>query len=159
MAKALSTFNVFDKTTVAEIHQLVKSIDNLRWTTRTMLTSGRGIDNATCRYDFCGHSQMDIDTKNKLKSLAPKFENSQLAEIAVNRYNPGDFLGKHKDRHFYRKNIVIALQENGDGLFVDDTGEFIEDVAGQAVLFEGIGPAHSVQPVKNERFVLIYLYE
>jgi len=159
MVKALSKFKVFDKDHVFKIKELAESIDDLRWTTRTVLSAGRGIDGASCHYDFCGHAQMDNDTKNKLKDFAPKFENFRLAEIALNRYNIGDFLGKHKDRHYYRRNLVIALQEEGDGLYIDDTNEFIKDVLGQGVMFEGIGPAHSVPPVKNKRFVLIYLYE
>lgn len=159
MEKALSTFNVFDKTTVNELKLLAESIDNLRWTSRTTLTAGRSINGSSCQYKFCGHSQMPLDIKSKFKILAPKFENYKLAEIALNKYDIGDFLGKHKDRHYYRKNLVIALQESGDGLYINDTDEFIEDVAGQAVEFTGIGPAHSVPPVKNKRYVLIYLYE
>lgn len=159
MVRALSKFKVFDNETASEIRLLAESIDDLRWTTRTMLSAGRGIDGAQCCYDFCGHAQMDVNTKAKLKELAPKFKNFRLAEIALNRYNIGDYLGKHKDRHFYRRNLVIALQENGDGLYVNDAEEFIEDVLGQGVMIEGIGPAHSVPPVKNKRYVLIYLYE
>lgn len=159
MAKALSTFNAFDLATSAELRKIAEAIDPLRWKTRHGLSPGRGIDNATCRYNFCGHAQMDDTTKNMLKKLAPVFDDCKLAEIAINKYQVGDYLGKHKDRHYYRKNIVIALQASGDGLYIDDTGEFIEDKLGQGVIFEGIGPAHSVPPVKNERYVLIYLYE
>jgi len=157
--KALSVFNIFDKKTANELKELAQSINELRWTTRTKLSSGRGIGGATCHYNFCGHAQMETSLKEKLKTLAPLFDNYKLAEIAINRYKVGDYLGKHKDRHFYRRNLVIALQEQGDGLYINDTDEFIEDVAGQGVLFNGIGPAHSVPPVANERYTLIYLYE
>jgi hypothetical protein len=159
MVKALLISKFFDKETAFDVRKIAESIDDLRWTTRTALSAGRAIDNSTCHYDFCGHAQMPAPIKEKLKELAPVFEDFKLAEIAINRYNPGDYLGKHKDRHYYRRNLVISLQENGDGLFVDDTDEFVEDVAGQGVLFEGIGPAHSVPPVSHSRYTLIYLYE
>jgi hypothetical protein len=157
--KALLISNYFDKQTAIKLKKIVESIDNIRWTSRTSLSAGRAIDNSTCRYDFCGHAQMPPTVKETFKELAPTFKDFKLAEIAINRYKPGDYLGKHKDRHYYRRNLVISLQEDGDGLLVDDTNQFVKDVAGQGVLFEGIGPSHSVPPVAHDRYTLIYLYE
>jgi hypothetical protein len=102
---------------------------------------------------------MPKNAKDRLKELAPEYKDYLLAEIAVNRYKPGDYIGKHRDRDFYRRNLVIALQANGDGLQIDNPLEFIEDVAGQGVLIEGVGPVHSVPPVNQTRYCLIYLYE
>lgn len=157
--KALSKFKIFNEDIVDQINDQISSIEDLRWTTRDFLSPGRGIDGASCHYKFCGHAQMPISVKNFLKLISPKFDGYKLAEIALNKYDVGDYLGKHKDRHYYRKNLVIALQENNDGLFIDDTDEFIEDKIGQAVMIDGIGPAHSVPPVKSQRYTLIYLYE
>jgi len=159
MERELTISNVFEKHVVRELYNMSLSIDEPRWVRRTKLSYGRGIDGASCEYDFCGHAQMPVEIKNYLKFIAPKFENFKLSEIAINRYKPNGYLGKHKDRHYYRKNLVIALQELKDGLYIDDHNKFIEDIAGQGVIINGIGPAHSVPPVKNLRFTLIYLYE
>lgn len=159
MKARLQVSNVLDKDTVQQVRNLVDAVIDPYWVTRTDLSHYRGIDGSSCRYKFLGHAQMPADLKNFLKKLAPNYPNFFLAEIAVNRYDEGDYIGKHKDRHLYRRNLVVALQEFGDGLYVDETKEFIEDVAGQGVLFEGVGPIHSVPPVKNKRYCLIYLYE
>jgi hypothetical protein len=159
MENALMIFKFFNKDQVNELFEISTKIEEPRWVRRTNLSYGRGIDSASCDYDFCGHAQMSFEMKKYLKSIAPIFDDCKLAEIAINRYKPNGYLGKHKDRHYYRKNLVIALQEFKDGLYIDDENRFIEDVAGQGVVFNGIGPAHSVPPVKNIRFTLIYLYE
>lgn len=150
---------IFEKDVVLNILDVVKQIEEPRWVSRTRLSYGRGINGASCSYDFCGQQQMKIETRKMLENLAPKYTDYPLAEVAVNRYKVNDYLGKHRDRHYYRKNLVIALQELGDGLYIDDTDEYIEDMCGQGFLIDGIGPAHSVPPVKNLRYTLIYLYE
>jgi 5-methylcytosine-specific restriction endonuclease McrBC GTP-binding regulatory subunit McrB len=159
LSQNLEVFKVFDSATVKDIVEVVSSIEPARWMTRKEMAKRRAINGEGCHYDFCGHSQMSLDQKSKLKNLAPKFEGFPLAEVAINRYNVGDYIGKHKDNDFYRLNLVIALQQLGDGVLNEDSGEFIEDVEGQGVLFRGIGPIHSVPPAKNLRHCLIYLYE
>jgi hypothetical protein len=150
---------IFEKSTVELINNLISHIDDPRWVLRNYLPPGRGVDGASCSYLFCGHAQMPVFVKNKLTELAPNYADCELAEIAINRYRKGDYLGKHRDRHLYRKNLVVSLQENGDGLMFDDTDIFVEDSIGQGILFEGVGPSHSVPPVKTLRHSLIYLYE
>ena len=150
---------IFDRQQVLEVLSLINVLEGPRWVNRNKLAPGRGINGATCKYDFCGQAQMDQKTRAILESMAPKFKDFPLAEVAINRYNIGDYLGKHRDRHYFRKNLVIALQEKGDGLYIDDTDEFFEDKIGQGIMFNGIGPAHSVPPVKSLRYTLIYLYE
>lgn len=159
MSQKLILVDVFKKDMITEIRTMCQYIEPARWSHRTVLGFPRAVGNSDCRYDFCGHNQMPVDLKEKLINHAPKFEGFNLNEVAINRYNIGDYIGKHKDRDLYRLNLVIALQENGDGLLIDDTGEFIEDKAGQGVLIEGVGPVHSVPPVKNTRYSLVYLYE
>jgi hypothetical protein len=102
---------------------------------------------------------MTKELKEYIAGLAPKYPGMDLERFAVNRYRVGDFIGPHKDQHMYIKNLVVALQENGDGLFIDEHDIFVPDKVGQGVAFEGIGPVHSVPEVKNLRFVLIYLYQ
>jgi hypothetical protein len=159
MPPGLTVFEIFSVDKVSAVLDLIGNIEDERWITRTELSAGRGINGAKCHYDFCGHSQMDLKTRNSLKKTAPSFENFSLAEVCVNRYKVGDFIGEHRDRHIYRRNLVISLQQLGDGLLINESNTFIEDKLGQCVMFEGIGPSHSVPTVKNNRYSLIYLYE
>lgn len=145
---------------VDEINNRIQDLEELRWVRRTNLGRGRGIvDSADCAYDFLGDKQMPKELKDFLESVAPKAGIFGLKEICINRYRKGDYIGPHKDKDLYIKNIVISLQDSSDGLYVNDTDEFIKDKKGQAVWFTGVGPTHSVPPVKEERHVLIYLYE
>lgn len=159
MSQKLELIDVFTKDTATEIKVECEDIESPRWVHRSSLEIPRAVNDATCRYDFCGHSQMPKSLKEKLFNLAPKFDGFELGEIAINKYNVGDFIGKHRDRDLYRLNLVVSLQEMGDGLMIDDIGEFIEDKLGQGVLIKGVGPVHSVPPVKHVRYSLVYLYE
>ena len=159
MSQKLQLINIFTKDMANGIKDQCADIESPRWVHRDKLGAPRVVGDATCRYDFCGHNQMPRSLREKLFDLAPKFEGFQLGEVAINRYNIGDYVGKHRDRDLYRLNLVVSLQETGDGLMIDDTGEFIEDKLGQGVLIKGVGPVHSVPPVKNVRYSLVYLYE
>lgn len=155
----MNVSQIFDKNTANIILQLIKKLESARYIKRNILPVGRGIDGSSCNYNFCGEMSMPKDLRKYLREIAPTYKDALLGEVAINKYDVGDFIGKHKDRDLYRYNLTIALQELGDGLYVDDYESFIEDIAGQGVLFEGVGPAHSVPKVKYERYCLIYLYE
>lgn len=159
MKEKLTISKIFDRQTATEIRNSIESLEPARWVNRSYLQYGRSVEGSGCCYDFCGHKQMPEKMRTDLKNIAPQYDGFPLAEIAVNRYKVGDFIGKHRDRDLYRLNLVIALQESGDGLLIDDENVFVEDVIGQGVLFKGVGPVHSVPPVKNQRYSLIYLYE
>ena len=155
----LKVKQLLDKDDVVKILDKIKEIEEPRWFTRDVFAPGRGQLGSACKYDYCNQIHMKKETVEFLEQYAPKYSDFFFNEVAVNKYNIGDFIGPHRDRDIYRRNIVISLQEDGDGLFVDDTNEFIEDKAGQAVIIDGIGPVHSVPKVKNERYSLIFLYE
>lgn len=148
-----------DKDTALTAKQYAETLEEERWVKRSQLTPPRQVDGSSCSYDFCGHSQMPGHVVDFLKSIAPHFEEHKLAEIAINRYNIGDYLGKHKDFDYYRKNLVIALQDSEDGVLINDENKFIKDSVGQGICIDGIGPVHSVAPVNNKRYSLVYLYE
>jgi len=148
-----------DKETAAKAREYAEQLEEPRWIRRSSMPTPRQVDGSTCAYDFCGHSQMPKHIIEFYKSIAPFFEDHRLAEIAINRYKIGDYLGKHRDVDYYRKNLVISLQDGDDGLIIDDDNEFIKDSMGQGVCIEGIGPVHSVAPVNNKRYSLVYLYE
>jgi len=158
MREKFQVFDVMDNFLCRQILDLARKIEDSRWIRRNELDPIRGLEGEKCQYDFCGHSQMPRNLVPFLKNIAPSYKDFFLNEIAINRYKIGDFIGKHRDRHLYRRNLVIALQEEGDGLMIEDN-YFLEDKIGQGVLFEGIGPIHAVPPVKKERYSLIYLYE
>jgi len=159
MKDNLVIYEVFDKDTVESVYKLIESIEEPRWIRRTKLQPGRAINNSTCAYDYCNHMQMKKEMKEQLKEIAPVYEDFKLADLAVNRYKIGDYIGQHKDKHDFRRNLVISLQESGDGLYIDEEDKFVEDKIGQGVLIEGIGPIHSVPPAKKLRYSLVYLYE
>jgi hypothetical protein len=151
--------NYLDKDTAVKAREYAESLEEPRWVRRSKLTPPRQVDNSSCAYDFCGHSQMPEHIVKFLKSIAPYFEEHRLAEIAINRYNIGDYLGKHRDFDYYRKNLVISLQDGNDGVAIDDDNQFIQDSIGKGICIDGIGPVHSVAPVNNKRYSLVYLYE
>jgi len=151
--------NYLDKLTAMRAKQYVENLEDVRWVRRSKLTPPRQVENSTCAYDFCGHSQMPKHMVEFLKSIAPHFSDHKLAEIAVNRYKVGDYLGKHRDFDYYRKNLVISLQDSEDGVLINESNEFIKNSIGQGICIDGIGPVHSVAPVNNQRYSLVYLYE
>lgn len=157
--QGVSVDQIFDESTSAEILNKLGNIEDPRWIRRDELESRRGVGDSGCAYDYCNQLQMTKELKEYIAGLAPKYPGMDLERFAVNRYRVGDFIGPHKDQHMYIKNLVVALQENGDGLFIDEHDIFVPDKVGQGVAFEGIGPVHSVPEVKNLRFVLIYLYQ
>lgn len=150
---------IFDKETVVNIVNKIKEIDESRWHVRDTFGPGRGLLDATCRYDYTNQIYLDKETVDYLKSHAPVYKDYFLNEVAINRYNVGDYMGPHRDRDVHRKNVVISLQEDEDGLLLDESNRFIEDRLGQGVVITGIGPVHSVPKVRNERYSLIFLYE
>ncbi|MOA69051.1 hypothetical protein D3C78_1970140 [compost metagenome] len=64
---------------------------------------------------------------------------------------------EHIDIALYRHNMVVALNDQGDG--VECSGEFFPDVPGRATIFPARSEPHAVPPVKHLRFVLLCLYE
>ena len=53
---------------------------------------------------------------------------------------------------------MIHLEDSDeDGLMIEDTFHPLRE--GRMTVFKGAGLLHSVPPVKNERYTLIYLYE
>lgn len=140
-------------------HFLSELQDDAYWIRRDELGAVRGLNGAQCSYDFMGHPNMPYDLKKFVKEICPKRDGYLLSDMVINRYKPGDFIGTHKDRAHFRMNTVIALHEEGDGIYIDEEEKFIEDKIGQGITLYGTGPTHSVPAVKNLRHVLIYLYE
>lgn len=96
-----------------------------------------------------------------LKLAAPTIQDHWLEEIVINKYNIGDSIPPHYDKHLYRKFVLIFLSESGDGLTIhhNDKEIFIEDKLGYGLEFTGVDTLHEVKPVKHKRYSLIYLYQ
>jgi hypothetical protein len=142
--------------------ELVKELDELhpaRWVKRTKMHQLRATTNdMSCSYSIAANRALGTEMQEKLLNLAPTIEKHRVAEVVINRYLPGDFISKHLDRAiFYVYNMTIALQTGTDGVEIE--GIKYPDVAGNGVVFRGPGLEHSVPPVTNKRYTLIYLYE
>jgi len=142
------------KEALEEIHKLHPA----RFVKKQKMDYVRAIgDNLECSYSIALNETLGKVALEKLKSMAPEFEGSTLAEVVVNKYEPGDYLPQHTDKTSYTYNVLINLQTSEDGIQIEDT--HYPDEEGRAVIFKKLGVRHSVPPVKNLRYTLIYLYE
>lgn len=148
---------IFPSDVCAELWAKLDALPEPYWVLRDRLGVHRGTGSGECHYWICGDKGLPKTLTQEIRSLAPKLRGFDLAELMVNRYNVGDYIGEHRDRHHYFRNLVIPLQANGDGLFIEDV--WVEDEAGTGFMFEGIGPVHHVPPVKHKRYCVIFLYE
>lgn len=135
----------------------IKQLHPARWVKRTQLQVGRGVNSLDCSYSCVLNAGFGKEYLIRLKELAPEIQGAKLAEVVVNRYDPGDYLPSHWDRTLYLYNMLINLQSGTDGIVIDN--EFYPDEIGRAVIFKGAGTVHAVPPVKETRYTLIYLYE
>lgn len=147
---------VFSEEVCREIREKLMALPKEAWALRQGEMRGRGYPGETCHYRWIGPGMFPKDLYDRLLELAPKREDWVLCEICANKYLPGDYIGKHRDRDMYQINLVIPIQTGEDGVEVE--GEFKADVAGQANIFYNTGPAHTVPAVKKERYLLIFLY-
>lgn len=135
----------------------IKELHPARWVKRTQLQVGRGVNSLDCSYSCVLNTGFGKDYLKRLSDIAPEIEGAKLAEVVVNRYDLGDYIPEHWDRTLYLYNMLINLQTGTDGIVID--GVFYPDEIGRAVIFKGAGTVHSVPPVKQTRYTLIYLYE
>ena len=146
---------LLDPETCAQALAMLKAVPEPYWYRRTSLQQGRGMQGASCDYGWLTKHSMPKAVSAMIQQSSPVSPDMYLADWAVNRYLPGQFIGPHRDRDPYPFNVVVPLQALGDGVVVG--GEFFPDEVGWATIFEGATPVHEVPPVKNERYVLIYL--
>lgn len=136
----------------------IQSLHPARFVKRDKMDYVRATSNdLDCSYNVALNETLGKVALEKLKSLAPEFEGSTLAEVVVNKYEPGDFMPEHIDKTTYTYNVLINLQSSEDGIQIEDT--HYPDEEGRAIIFNKLGVKHSVPPVKNLRYTLMYLYE
>lgn len=148
---------VFSKEQCDELRAELDAMPEARWYHRTQ-TYGLPVEGiTTADYYFLGDRQQPKEFNAKLRAWAPKFEGLELQEACVNRYLPGGYLPEHIDVHQFRKNMVVFLCDEGDGIEIEKC--FYPDVKGESVTFGVRSPPHKVPAVKSTRYVVIYLYD
>lgn len=147
----------FSKAVCDDLKHQLSEMHEARWFHRAKINSRPTTQGVEASYDFLGDRQQPKEFHTLLCSLAPKYPGYYLAEAIINRYKPGDWMPEHIDIQNYRKNLVIPLCDDGDGLEVE--GVFYPDVLGEGVCFSDMSAPHMVPPVKSLRYVAIFLYE
>lgn len=155
--RVLLGVELFSKGLCDDLIEYINVLPKARWTHRTQLRSIPTAGTDVCDYWFLGDAQQPKEFNEFLISIAPIVDGFKPKETIVNRYEPGGGMSEHIDMAPYRTNMLVMLSNNDDGVEVDK--EFYKDDPGKAVIFPFKSPPHRVPPVKQQRFVLIYLYE
>lgn len=148
---------VFSKHECEELLGKIQQIESARWFRRLKINSIPTQGTTVADYYFLGDKQQPKEFNVYLRALAPKLEGVVLQEACINRYDVGQYMPEHRDITQHRFNMVIALNEDGDGITILD--DFFPDVQGMATIFPYASKPHSVPPVKHQRYIVIYLYE
>lgn len=138
------------------VREALQQLPPMYWALRTQLAPGRGYAGETCRYSWAGPKTLPEKFYASLLDIAPQFDGLELYEACVNKYLPGDYIGKHRDRDGCVLNVTVPLQSGDDGVVVDGV-PYLDQVGNGNLLYKS-GPAHWVPPVTQERYVLIFLY-
>ena len=147
----------FSKVVCNDLKKQLAEMHDARWFHRAKINSRPTTQGTIASYDFLGDRQQPKEFNQLLRALAPKYPGLELAEAIINRYQPGDYMPEHIDVQRYRKNLVIPLCADGDGVEID--GVFYPDVLGEGVCFSDVSAPHAVPPVGSLRYVAIFLYE
>ena len=150
-------FRAFDPEVAKEVLLRIEEIRDSAWHHRNKINSIPTQGTAEADYDFLGDRQQPKDFNKFLRSLAPKIPGTMLGEACVNRYKVGGGMPEHVDIALYRYNVVVMLNDCGDGIEIE--GVFYPDDPGMAIQFPDKSQPHRVPPVKHQRYVVIYLYE
>lgn len=146
-----------------EIVAAFDTFDNGRYNDRSEGTTlYRTVDRSKAKYRSMNNLDIPRTLREKLIKAAPNC-GSFLEEVIVNKYEPGDYIPKHIDSHMYMTFCVVPLVESGDGFsayFEGADGEetFYEDVIGTGIVVTGNKLVHAVRPVKQKRYIVLYLY-
>ncbi|MNC35635.1 hypothetical protein D3C75_841240 [compost metagenome] len=147
----------FSKDVCDNLIRQLGEMHEARWYHRAKINSRPTTQGTTASYDFLGDRQQPKEFNQLLRSLAPVYAGLELTEAIINRYRPGDYMPEHIDVQRYRKNLVIPLCADGDGVEIE--GVFYPDVLGEGVCFSEVSTPHAVPPVRSLRYVAIFLYE
>lgn len=147
---------MFSESDCSTLLDQIRNFEAARWFHRSKINSKPVNNDGTSDYYFCGDRQQPREFRSLLWSLAPKIDTCILEEACVNWYPVNGYMPSHQDISLYRYNIVVPLQALGDGVIVNDV--FHTDVVGRGLVFPAKSAPHSVPPVKQDRYCLIFLY-
>ena len=143
---------------VEEAHSIKKRLDLLDdayYIDRSVIAPNRGLKGEIGAYHSIGNRSLPKDILEDLKKIAPK-KDLPLTQIVVNRYRIGDWIPPHNDDVGPAYCSTLHLEDSEEGLSYK--GGLSKNKAGW-VNEHPMNFIHWVEPAKEERYSIIFLYE
>ena len=143
---------------VEEAHSIKKRLDLLDdayYIDRSVIAPNRGLNGEIGAYHSIGDRSLPKDILEDLKKIAPK-KDLPLTQIVVNRYRIGDWIPPHNDDVGPAYCSTLHLEDSEEGLSYE--GGLSKNKAGW-VNEHPMNFIHWVEPAKEERYSIIFLYE
>ena len=143
---------------VEEAHSIKKRLDLLDdayYIDRSVIAPNRGLNGEIGAYHSIGDRSLPKDILEDLKKIAPK-KDLPLTQIVVNRYRIGDWIPPHNDDVGPAYCSTLHLEDSEEGLSYK--GGLSKNKAGW-VNEHPMNFIHWVEPAKEERYSIIFLYE
>ena len=143
---------------VEEAHSIKKRLDLLDdayYIDRSVIAPKRGLNGEIGAYHSIGNRSLPKDILEDLKKIAPK-KDLPLTQIVVNRYCIGDWIPPHNDDVGPAYCSTLHLEDSEEGLSYE--GGLSKHKAGW-VNEHPMNFIHWVEPAKEERYSIIFLYE
>ena len=144
---------------VEEAHSLrdrLDLLDNAYYLDRSTFRPIRGVENHEIgSYNCIGDKSLPKDLLVDLIKISPK-KDLPLSKIVINKYKVGDWIPKHCDDHGPAYFTTLHLEDSEEGLSYE--GGLSKNKAGW-VNEHPMNFIHWVEPAKEERYSIIFLYE
>ena len=143
---------------VEEAHSIKKRLDLLDdayYIDRSVIAPNRGLNGEIGAYHSIGDMSLPKDILEDLKKIAPK-KDLPLTQIVVNKYRVGDWIPPHNDDVGPAYCSTLHLEDSEEGLSYE--GGLSKNKAGW-VNEHPMNFIHWVEPAKEERYSIIFLYE
>ena len=143
---------------VEEAHSIKKRLDLLDdayYIDRSVIAPNRGLNGEIGAYHSIGDMSLPKDILDDLKKIAPK-KDLPLTQIVVNKYRVGDWIPPHNDDVGPAYCSTLHLEDSEEGLSYE--GGLSKNKAGW-VNEHPMNFIHWVEPAKEERYSIIFLYE
>ena len=143
---------------VEEAHSIKKRLDLLDdayYIDRSVIAPNRGLNGEIGAYHSIGDRSLPKDILEDLKKIAPK-KDLPLTQIVVNKYRVGDWIPPHNDDVGPAYCSTLHLEDSEEGLSYK--GGLSKNKAGW-VNEHPMNFIHWVEPAKEERYSIIFLYE
>ena len=142
---------------VEEAHSIKKRLDALDdayYIDRSVIAPNRGLNGEVGAYYSIGDKSLPKDLLEDLRKIAPK-KDLPLTKIVVNRYRAGDWIPPHNDDVGPAYCSTLHLEDSEEGLSYE--GGLSKNKAGW-VKEHPMNFIHWVEPAKEERYSIIFLY-